>query len=68
MATNKVKVTETENTKMFRSRFDIFVLNALNDKECEGYGYDVVNYIQTKTKGHYKIKTFSTIYNTLKSL
>ncbi len=68
MATNKVKVTETENTKMFRSRFDIFVLNALNDKECEGYGYDVVNYIQTKTKGHYKIKTFSTIYNTLKRL
>lgn len=65
---DKKKVAETENTKMFRSRFDIFVLNALADESCEGYGYDVVNYIQNKTKGHYKIKTFSTVYNTLKRL
>ncbi len=65
---DRKKVAETENTKMFRSRFDIFVLNALADESCEGYGYDVVNYIQNKTKGHYKIKTFSTVYNTLKRL
>ena len=57
-----------ENKKMFRARFDIFVLNALADKNGASYGYDVINYIQTKTKGHYKIKTFSTIYNTLKRL
>ena len=64
----KKKTAESENKKMFRSRFDIFVLNALNDKDGASYGYDVINYIQSKTKGHYKIKTFSTIYNTLKRL
>lgn len=64
----KKKSADNDNKKMFRSRFDIFVLNALDDESCEGYGYDVVNYIQTKTKGHYKIKTFSTVYNTLKRL
>lgn len=62
------KAAESENKKMFRSRFDIFVLNALEDKDGASYGYDVINYIQNRTKGHYKIKTFSTIYNTLKRL
>lgn len=65
---NRKKNTDSENKKMFRARFDLFVLNALNNREGEGYGYDVINYIQNKTKGHYKIKTFSTIYNTLKRL
>lgn len=64
----KKKTAESENKKMFRSRFEIFVLNALNEKDGAGYGYDVINYIQSRTKGHYKIKTFSTIYNTLKRL
>lgn len=66
---NKKKLADSENKKMFRSRFDLFVLNALEDnKDGASYGYDVINYIQNKTKGHYKIKTFSTIYNTLKRL
>ncbi len=66
---NKKKLADSENKKMFRSRFDVFVLNALEDnKDGASYGYDVINYIQNKTKGHYKIKTFSTIYNTLKRL
>ena len=65
---SRKKNSDSENKKMFRSRFDLFVLNALNNREGEGYGYDVINYIQNRTKGHYKIKTFSTIYNTLKRL
>lgn len=65
---SRKKTAESENKKMFRSRFDIFVLNALDDKDGASYGYDVINYIQNKTKGHYKIKTYSTIYNTLKRL
>lgn len=62
------KNVESENKKMFRARFDIFVLNALYEHDGASYGYDVINYIQSRTKGHYKIKTFSTIYNTLKRL
>lgn len=65
---SKAKNAESENKKMFRSRFDMFVLNALDSNGGASYGYDVINYIQEKTKGHYKIKTFSTIYNTLKRL
>ncbi len=65
---SRKKIAESENKKMFRSRFDIFVLNALEDKDGASYGYDVINYIQNRTKGHYKIKTYSTVYNTLKRL
>ena len=65
---SKVKTAESENKKMFRARFDMFVLNALYEHDGASYGYDIINYIQNRTKGHYKIKTFSTIYNTLKRL
>ena len=61
-------INESENAKLFRSRMDIFVLNALNEKDGQGYGYDVISYIQNHTKGHYKIKSVSTIYNILKRL
>lgn len=65
----KRKIAETQNTKMFRSRFDIFVLNALaNNHNGESYGYDVINYIQSRTQGHYSVRTNSTVYNTLKRL
>ena len=68
MSESAKQINESENAKLFRSRMDIFVLNALNEKEGQGYGYDVISYIQEHTKGHYKIKSISTIYNILKRL
>ena len=68
MAESTKQINESENAKLFRTRMDIFVLNALNEKEGQGYGYDVISYIQEHTKGHYKIKSISTIYNILKRL
>ena len=68
MSESAKQINESENAKLFRSRMDIFVLNALNEKEGQGYGYDVISYIQDHTKGHYKIKSISTIYNILKRL
>lgn len=68
MSESMKQINESENAKLFRTRMDIFVLNALNEKEGQGYGYDVISYIQEHTKGHYKIKSISTIYNILKRL
>ncbi len=68
MAESNKQINESENAKLFRSRMEIFVLNALDEKDGHGYGYDVISYIQEHTKGHYKIKSISTIYNILKRL
>ncbi|MBO4538726.1 MAG: PadR family transcriptional regulator, partial [Clostridia bacterium] len=68
MSESNKAINESENAKLFRTRMDIFVLNALDEKEGQGYGYDVISYIQDHTKGHYKIKSISTIYNILKRL
>ncbi len=67
MAVDK-KQTESETAKLFRNRMDVFILSALNEKNGEGYGYDVITYLQEQTKGQFKVKTVSTIYNTLKRL
>ncbi len=56
---------ETPNTDMLRGRVDIFVLKALS--ENHGYGYDILNYIYTRTSGHYEMKQ-SSIYSVLKRL
>lgn len=56
---------ETPNTDMLRGRVDIFVLKALSEKD--GYGYDILNYIQSRTEGHYEMKQ-SSIYSVLKRL
>lgn len=56
---------DTVNTDMLRGRVDIIVLNALSEKD--GYGYDILNYIHTKTEGHYEMKQ-SSIYSVLKRL
>ena len=56
---------ETVNTDMLRGRVDIFVLKALS--ENDGYGYDILNYIHSKTEGHYEMKQ-SSIYSVLKRL
>ena len=56
---------DTVNTDMLRGRVDIIVLNALSEKD--GYGYDILNYIQTRTEGHYEMKQ-SSIYSVLKRL
>ena len=53
------------NTDLLRSRVDTFVLNSLYEKD--GYGYDILNYIQSKTQGHYEMKQ-SSIYSVLKGL
>ena len=68
MSESPKAINESENAKLFRTRMDIFVLNALDEKDGQGYGYDVISYIQEHTKGHYKIKSISTIYNILKRL
>ncbi len=68
MSESNKTINESENAKLFRTRMDIFVLNALDEKDGQGYGYDVISYIQDHTKGHYKIKSISTIYNILKRL
>ena len=36
------------NTDLLRSRVDTFVLNSLYEKD--GYGYDILNYIRSKTQ------------------
>ena len=56
---------ETVNTDMLRGRVDIFVLKALS--ENDGYGYDILNYIHSRTEGHYEMKQ-SSIYSVLKRL
>lgn len=56
---------DTVNTDLLRGRVDIIVLNALSEKD--GYGYDILNYIQTRTQGHYEMKQ-SSIYSVLKRL
>ncbi|MFA6866615.1 MAG: PadR family transcriptional regulator [Clostridia bacterium] len=56
---------ENPNTEIFRSRIDIFVLNAIN--QHDGYGYDILDYISNQTEGHYEMKQ-SSIYNVLKRL
>lgn len=53
------------NTELLRSRVDTFILNSLNEQD--GYGYDILNYIYTKTQGHYEMKQ-SSIYSVLKRL
>lgn len=53
------------NTELLRSRVDTFVLNSLSEKD--GYGYDILNYIHSRTKGHYQMKQ-SSIYSVLKRL
>lgn len=53
------------NTDLLRSRVDTFVLNSLYEKD--GYGYDILNYIRSKTQGHYEMKQ-SSIYSVLKRL
>ncbi len=68
MAETNKQINDSENAKLFRTRMDIFVLNALDEKNGQGYGYDVISYIQDHTKGHYKVKSVSTIYNILKRL
>lgn len=56
---------ETPNTEILRTRVDIFVLNAVSNKD--GYGYDILNHIQIRTEGHYEMKQ-SSVYNVLKRL
>lgn len=56
---------ETPNTEILRTRVDIFVLNAVSKND--GYGYDILNHIQTRTQGHYEMKQ-SSVYNVLKRL
>ena len=56
---------ETPNTDMLRGRVDIFVLKALS--ENDGYGYDILNYIHSRTEGHYEMKQ-SSVYSVLKRL
>lgn len=56
---------DTVNTDLLRGRVDIIVLNALSEKD--GYGYDILNYIQTRTQGHYEMKQ-SSVYSVLKRL
>ena len=56
---------ETVNTDMLRGRVDIFVLKALS--ESDGYGYDILNYIHSRTEGHYEMKQ-SSVYSVLKRL
>lgn len=53
------------NTDLLRGRVDTFILNSLSEKD--GYGYDILNYIHSKTKGHYEMKQ-SSIYSVLKRL
>ncbi len=53
------------NTELLRGRVDTFILNSLSEKD--GYGYDILSYIHSKTKGHYKMKQ-SSIYSVLKRL
>lgn len=56
---------DTPNTEIMRTRVDVFVLNAVSKND--GYGYDILNYIQEKTEGHYEMKQ-SSVYNILKRL
>lgn len=53
------------NTDLLRSRVDTFILKSLYEKD--GYGYDILNYIDKKTQGHYNMKQ-SSIYSVLKRL
>lgn len=53
------------NTDLMRSRVDVFILGSLYEKD--GYGYDILNYIYSKTNGHYEMKQ-SSIYSVLKRL
>lgn len=53
------------NTELLRSRVDTFILNSLYEQD--GYGYDILNYIESKTQGHYVMKQ-SSIYSVLKRL
>ena len=53
------------NTDILRGRVDTIILNSLSEKD--GYGYDILNYIFTKTQGHYEMKQ-SSIYSVLKRL
>lgn len=53
------------NKDLLRSRVDTFVLNSLSEKD--GYGYDILRYIEEKTQGHYNMKQ-SSIYSVLKRL
>lgn len=53
------------NTELLRSRVDTFILKSLYEKD--GYGYDILNYIDEKTQGHYNMKQ-SSIYSVLKRL
>ncbi|HOO22278.1 MAG TPA: helix-turn-helix transcriptional regulator [Clostridia bacterium] len=55
----------TPNTEILRARVDIFVLNAVSMRDS--YGYDILNYIQDRTFGHYQMKQ-SSVYNILKRL
>ncbi len=55
----------TPNTELLRTRVDIFVLNAVSKQD--GYGYDILNEINTRTHGHYEMKQ-SSVYNVLKRL
>nr|MCR4660624.1 PadR family transcriptional regulator [Clostridia bacterium] len=67
MAKDNLNNPDEETLKLFRSRYDLFILCAIRNYG-QSYGYDIINYLQTKTKGHLKVKTPSTIYNALKRL
>lgn len=65
----KDKAADIENKKMFRARFDTFILSAIDSiRDGGSYGYEIEDYIVRKTQGHYKSKSISTVYNALKRL
>ncbi len=53
------------NKDLLRSRVDTFILKSLSEKD--GYGYDILRYIEEKTQGHYNMKQ-SSVYSVLKRL